>query len=163
VILCKKRKLYDLKGGIIVMKKILLAALILTSLSTTAAFASPITTNKPTATTTDSQIEAQLWGGTYVSGWKTGSVSDVTITKNDTIYNDSHLTDEIKDDSFAAKFTMYSSNNDYVSYYPRNVRTLYGSASANDAYLSDSSIYVTYRYVASNGDYEADVTVSYDA
>ena len=120
--------------------KILLAVPVITSLTTTMAFASSISSiNEPNAT-----------------------INSVSITKNDTKYKDSYLVSKIKQDSFAAKFTIYSDTKKLVSPYPKSVRTLYGSAYATSASTSGSKTSVTYVYISSAGDYEASVTVNYN-
>lgn len=140
--------------------KILLAVPVITSLSTTIAFASSTSSiNKPNAIIQD---EAEVLASTSTSSWTTATISSVSITKNDTKYKDSYLVSKIKQDSFAAKFTIYSDTKKLVSPYPKSVRTLYGSASATSASTSGSKTSVTYAYVSSAGDYEASVTVSYN-
>lgn len=142
--------------------KILLTIPVLASLSTTMAFASPTSINKPNTIIQQSQDEAELLASTYTSSWTAGTFESVSITKNTTIYNDSYLEKKIKQDSFSAQFTLYSATDKLVSPYPKNVRTLYGSASATSASTSGGKTYVTYAYVSSNGTYEATVKLSYN-
>jgi len=142
--------------------KILLAALAFTSLSVTRVFASPISIDKQNVITQETQGEVDLLASTSISGWTSGTITNVTITSNDTKYNNSYLVTQIKKDSFSAKFTLYSSTGELFSSYPKSVRTLYGSAVADSASTSGSKTSVTYSYISSAGDYEADVTVSYN-
>ena len=152
--------------------KILLAIPVITSLSSAMTFASSISTNNPNTITQEIQSEAELLASTSTSSWTSGSITDVSITdvsitdvsitKNDTKYKDSYLVSKIKQDSFSAKFTVYSDTGKLVSSYPKNIRTLYGSASPTYASTSGTKTSVTYKYVSSAGDYEANVTVSYN-
>lgn len=142
--------------------KILLAIPVITSLSSAMTFASSISTNNPNTITQEIQSEAELLASTSTSSWTSGSITDVSITKNDTKYKDSYLVRKIKQDSFSAKFTVYSDTGKLFSSYPKNIRTLYGSASPTYASTSGTKASVTYKYVSSAGDYEANVTVSYN-
>ena len=147
--------------------KILLAIPVITSLSSAMTFASSISTNNPNTITQEIQSEAELLASTSTSSWTSGSITDVSITdvsitKNDTKYKDIYLVSKIKQDSFSAKFTVYSDTGKLVSSYPKNIRTLYGSASPTYASTSGTKTSVTYKYVSSAGDYEANVTVSYN-
>ena len=147
--------------------KILLAIPVITSLSSAMTFASSISTNNPNTITQEIQSEAELLASTSTSSWTSGSITDVSITdvsitKNDTKYKDSYLVSKIKQDSFSAKFTVYSDTGKLFSSYPKNIRTLYGSASPTYASTSGTKASVTYKYVSSAGDYEANVTVSYN-
>lgn len=99
--------------------------------------------------------------GTSISSWKNGVITIVTITRNDTKYKDSYLTNLITKDSFAATFSIYGDGN-LFSPYPESVRVLYGSASPIDAYTSGSKTFVTYAYMSNAGDYEAEVVVNYN-
>lgn len=140
--------------------KILLAVPVITSLTTTMAFASSISSiNEPNAII---QNEAEVLASTSTSSWTNATINSVSITKNDTKYKDSYLISKIKQDSFAAKFTIYSDTKKLVSPYPKSVRTLYGSAYATSASTSGSKTSVTYVYISSAGDYEASVTVNYN-
>ena len=128
--------------------KILLAIPVITSLSSAMTFASSISTNNPNTITQEIQSEAELLASTSTSSWTSGSIS--------------YLVSKIKQDSFSAKFTVYSDTGKLVSSYPKNIRTLYGSASPTYASTSGTKTSVTYKYVSSAGDYEANVTVSYN-
>lgn len=124
--------------------------------------ASPISINTPNTINQEIQEEVELLASTSISSWTPGTITDVSITRNDTKYKDSYLVSKIEEDSFSAKFTIYSSTGKLFSSYPKDIRTLYGSAAATYAETNGSTTSVTYAYISTAGDYEAEVTVDYD-
>lgn len=147
------------------IKKVLvlsLASLAILGLSTTA-FSAPLTSPISSSPT---QGKTAFLVNTTSSGWTSGSITNVTLTKNKTIYNDDYLKDQIKKDSFSAKFKVYAVTGKFFSPMPTHIRMLYGTTLATTSELIDGQTYVIYTYYGYGGlfseDYEAEVTVVYD-
>lgn len=102
-----------------------------------------------------------LAASTTNSSWKTASIDSVTITHNNSKYNETYLESKIDDDSFAAQFLVYTSTGKCASYIPVAIRCLYGSASVVDAEAYGTGVRITYSYEWNSADVTAEVVVDY--